>query len=288
MKTIIGLGSAGCSIADKFSTYSQYKIYKIDSEIKKATRCYPFPKFKNPEEYEKKCPNLKNFLKHVKGDVLFITSCGHISAASLRILEQIKNKCSIEVLYIRPDRSLLSQKKLLNDNVIFHILQEYARSDLFKRAYLVDNVQMEKIIGDVPLREYYDKINELVASTFHMISVFSNSDAEMQTFSEPIDVARISTFSILNYETSEEKMFFNLDMPREKRYYYGVPEKMLQTDGTLLKKITDQLKNLRPYDKMKISYGVYSTNYDIPYVYGTSSSSLVQNNNFRLDKEIDL
>jgi len=288
MKTIIGLGAAGCNIAEKFSPYPQYKIYKIDTEIKKAPRCYPFPEFAHPEEYEKKCPNLKNFLKHVKGDILFITSCGYISASSLSILEQVRKKCNIEILYVRPDRALLSQDKLLNDNVVFHVLQEYARSALFKRIYLVDNVEVGKIIGEVPIREYYDKINELIVSTIHMVNVFNNSESEINNFSDIIDSARISTFSLLNYETSEEKMFFNLDMPREKRYYYGVPEKTLQTDGSLLKKIMEQLKNLKRHDKMKVSYGVFSTNYDVPYVYGLSSSSLVQNNNFRLDKEIDL
>ena len=28
----MGLGKAGCAIADKFAQYPQYKIYKIDSE----------------------------------------------------------------------------------------------------------------------------------------------------------------------------------------------------------------------------------------------------------------
>ena len=34
MDTIIGLGSAGCNIADRFSTYKQYEIYKIDVGLK--------------------------------------------------------------------------------------------------------------------------------------------------------------------------------------------------------------------------------------------------------------
>ena len=88
MKTIIGLGQAGCNIADKFSQYPQYKVYKIDVDLKKAPRCYSFPKYNTSEEYEKSCPSLKNFFKHVKGEILFITSCGLISSASLRILEQ--------------------------------------------------------------------------------------------------------------------------------------------------------------------------------------------------------
>ena len=217
-----------------------------------------------------------------------VTSCGFISSASLRILEQIKNKCTIEILYIKPDRSLLSQEKILNDNTLFNIFQEYARSGLFKRIYLIDNVEVGKIIGNVPLREHYDKINELIVSTIHMVNVFNNSDSEMNTFGGLVDPARISTFSLLNYETNEEKLFFPLDMPREKRYYYGVPEKILQTDKNLLTNITEQLKNLRWHDKMKISYGVFSTSYDVLYIYGLLSGSLIQNNNFKLDKETSL
>jgi len=67
-----------------------------------------------------------------------------------------------------------------------------------------------------------------------------------------------------------------------------VPEEVLQTDETLLKKITTQLKNLKQYDKMKVSYGIYSTSYDEVYVYGLLNSSVVQNDNFRLDTELNL
>ena len=121
-----------------------------------------------------------------------------------------------------------------------------------------------------------------------MINVFDNSEAEIQTFAEPVETARILTFSMLDYKKSEEKMFFNVDIPRDKRYYYGVPENTLQTDGTLLKKITEQLKSLKQYDKMKVSYGIYSTNYEDIYIYGLLRSSVIQNDNFRLDKEINL
>ena len=33
MDTVIGLGAAGCNIADEFAKYSQYKIYKIDNGL---------------------------------------------------------------------------------------------------------------------------------------------------------------------------------------------------------------------------------------------------------------
>ena len=288
MQTIIGLGKAGCNIADKFLAYPQYEVYKIDTGLINTSRCFNVPKQNHPEKYEENCPNLEGFFREIEGEILFITSCGLISASSLRILEQLKSKCEINVLYIRPDRSFLSELKTLNDNVLFHVFQEYARSAVFKKIYLIDNAELSKIVGNIPLREHYDKINQLITSTIHMINVFDNSDAEVQTFAEPIETARILTFSILDYEKNEEKLFFDLDIPRDKRYYYGIPESILQTDEKLLKKITEQLKILKKYDKMKVSYGIYSTNYEYIYVYGLLGSSVVQNNNFRLDKELEL
>ena len=288
MQTIIGIGEAGCNIADQFANYPQYKIYKIDTGLQKAPRCYNFPEYDHPEKYEGNCPSLKRFFKNVKDGVLVVTSCGLISAAILRILEQIKHKCQISILYIRPDRALLPELKTLNDNVLFHILQEYTRSALFERIYLVDNVQVSKIVGDVPIREHFNKLNELVVYTIHMMNVFNNTEPETTTFAPFIETARMTTFSLLNYETGEEKPFFDLDIPREKRYYYGVPEKRLQTDGTLLKKIGEQLKEQKQYDKMMMSYAVFSTDYEDVYAFSLLNSSVVQNNKFRLDKDLNL
>jgi len=121
-----------------------------------------------------------------------------------------------------------------------------------------------------------------------MVNVFNHSKSEIDTFDEILDVARISTFSMVSYENNEEKVFFDLDIPRQKCYYYGMPEELLKSDGSLMKNISEQLKILKQYDKIKVSYGIYSTNYDVPYVYGLLNSSVVQNNNFRLDKEINL
>ena len=288
MKTIIGLGAAGCNIAESFSQYPQYKIYKIDTNMEDAKNCYNLPDLKSPEEYEAKCPSFKKFFRYVKGDVLFITSCGYVSAASLRILEHLKNKCNINILYVKPDLTLLPETKMLNHNVLFGVLQEYARSGIFNRIYLVDNTKMSEIAGDVPLREHYNTINQLISSTMHMVNVFKNSDSEIDTLGKTIEAARVSTFSLVSYADGEEKMFFDLDIPRDKCYYYGVPEKMLQSDGTLMKKISEQLKTLKQYDKIRVSYGIYSTGYDVPYIYGLLNSSVVQNDNFRLDKEINL
>ncbi len=38
METIIGLGQAGCSIAEKFKQYPQYDVYRLDSEKRTGSK----------------------------------------------------------------------------------------------------------------------------------------------------------------------------------------------------------------------------------------------------------
>ena len=276
---IIGLGQAGCSIADLFKEYPQYKVFKIDTGLKTSNGVCALEHQKTPEAYENKFPNLKRtLLKEVMGQVLFITSCGSISGASLRVLEQIKEKNEVNVLYVKPDANNLSKDKSLQENLLFNVFQEYARSGLFARLYVVDNTKLSEIVGEVPVREYFNQINKLICSTLHMVNVFEKSDAIMSTLHEPMLTARISTFGLINFETGEENMFFDLDTPREKRYYYAMPEEILNSDGTLVKKIKKQVKSGIEHDKMRNSYAVYSTNYEVPYVYCVSNSKLIQKN----------
>ena len=236
---IIGLGEAGCNIAECFKIYPQYNIYKIDTGLKKAKGVYALKHQDNSEAYEKTIPSLhRTFLKGVMHDILFITSCGNVSGASLQLLNQLhKKNCKISVLYIKPDESSLSKEKKLQNNLMFNVFQEYARSAMFERLYLVDNLKMSEIVGDVPVREYFNQINQTIASTMHMVNVFDNPKSVMDTFAKPVETARISTFGLVEYDKGEEKMFFDLDMSREKRYYYAVPEKTLDSDGTLIKNI---------------------------------------------------
>ena len=59
MDTIVGLGKAGCAIAEKFAKYPQYKVFKIDSEglDSKNKNNYVLTKQNSPEEYEKASGN---------------------------------------------------------------------------------------------------------------------------------------------------------------------------------------------------------------------------------------
>jgi len=285
METIIGLGQAGCNIADCFAKHDEYDIYKIDTglEAYKRTPYGDFPQDgvynmmpqSGPEEYEKYCPNFKNFFKDIKGEILFIVGgSGDISGTALRILEYLKGH-EINILYIRPDVELLPEMKRKQEWVTFNILQEYARSAVLKRIYIVENSLVEQHLGEVPLIGYHDRLNEMIVSTMHMINVYNHIDSVTNTFSEPYKTARISTIGIFDIENNESKEFFLLDRPREMRYYYTINKDKLKSDGALFKRIKQQVKD-KISDDLKVSYGIFATNYKRDFAYTVSYSASVQ------------
>ena len=276
---VIGLGQAGCNIADMLSAYPQYKTYKIDVGIE-GTRCYDVKRQKGPEEYEKNVPSMKTFFRGIKGETLFIVGgSGHISAMCLRIMEQIKDKCEISVLYIKPDTSLLSKNKTLHEKATFNILQQYARSGLLKMLYLVSNINLENILGEVPIIGYNSKINELIVSTVHMVNVFRNSSPVMGGIEDPQEASRIATFGISDIEGNEEKSFFTLDRTKEKCYIYSINEERLKTEGDLRKKIVSTVKEQSETEDLKVSFGVFPTNYQQDYCYILNYTSIIQSDN---------
>lgn len=273
MDTIIGLGSAGCNITDEFAKYSQYKIYKIDCDLKgfRQDGIYDMPWQDSPERYEEKCPDMTNFFKDVYGDVLFVVGgSGNISGAALSILQYIKH-CNINILYIRPDLESISVTKMKQEWVAFNVLQEYARSGAFSRIYLVDNSKVEENLGNVPVIGYYDKLNSMIVSSLHMINVYNHIESVVDTFSKPLAGRRISTIGFYDTKNNENKLFYLLDNVGEMRYYYAINKEKLETDGDILKKIREQIKS-----ETETSYGIFSTNYDQDYVYTVANSSEIQ------------
>ena len=268
MDTIIGLGKAGCAIADKFAQYPQYKILKIDSEgldSKNKNNCV-LTKQNSPEEYENVIRSMKSFFNKTTDDVLFVLSgSGMISGASLQILKHLRDK-KINILYIKPDLEFLGHTNIMQERVVRNVLQEYARSGLFSRIFLVDNKKVEEVLGEVPIIGYYDKLNDLIVSTFHMINVYNHQEAIHATPFDTADTTRISTLGILNVDEGEEKLFFSLDNIREKCYYYAINSKVLETDGKLLRTLTDNINKNIGKD-VRAGFQVYSTSYDQNYGY---------------------
>lgn len=258
---IVGLGAAGCGIADALSQYPQYKIFKIDVDLE-GERCYNVPMFETAEEYENHdFPKLKTFFKGMGGKTFFIVGgSGKVSCASLKILEKIKN-LPISIIYIKPDYGLLNKIQKMQDRVVCGVLQEYARSAVFDEICLVSNPSLDNILGGAPIIGYYDKLNEVFASTFHMINVFNNTKPVIGKIEKPKETHRILTIGIFDAEKNEEKMFFSLDNPREKCYIYSINENKLKTDSDFFGRLKVQVKSKASEDT-SVAYAVYSTDYD--------------------------
>jgi hypothetical protein len=268
MDTIIGLGKAGCAIADKFAEYPQYKTFKIDSEglDPKRKNCHLLKKQDSPEKYEKATRTMKTFFSKTTDDILFVLSgSGIISGASLQILKNLKDK-NVNILYIKPDLEFLGHTNIMQERVVRNVLQEYTRSGLFNRIFLVDNKKVEEVIGEVPIIGYYDKLNDLIVSTFHMVNVYNHQEAIHATPFDTAGTTRISTLGILNVDEGKEKLFFSLDNIREKCYYYAINSKVLETDGKLLRTLTDNINKNIGKD-VRAGFQVYSTSYEQNYGY---------------------
>jgi len=272
---IIGLGSAGCGIASVLSRYPQYKIFKIDVDIS-GKGCYNILKLETAEEYESHdFPNLDKFFKNLKGKTFFIVGgSGKISCASLRILESIKH-VPISIVYIKPDYELLNKVQKMQDRVVFGVLQEYARSAVFEDIYLVSNQALDSILGGAPIIGYHEKLNEIFASTFHMINVFQNSEPVIGKIEKPKETHRVLTIGLFDAEKNEEKMFFSLDNPRERCYIYSINEDKLKTDNDLFNTLKNQVKSKTTED-LSVTYAVYSTNYDYDLGYVIERTPYIQ------------
>ena len=275
MDTIIGLGNAGCSIADKFAEYPQYLTYKLDVGLKRTPTTFPLKEHEKFEDYEEKVPSLKQFFKDVGGEVLFVVAgSGRTSSASLGILQYLK-KSRINILYIKPDTSLLNEQQAKLERLVYNVLQEYTRSGIFKRMYIVSNEEIEQIVGGISIKNYNEKINEMIVSTIHMINVYKNNDSVNDTFCNLPVGTRLTTIGMSDLEKSEDKMFFSLDNVSDIVYYYTYNKEKLESDSELMGKIKKTVSQKKK-EGVRVTYGIFETNYEQDYIYCLNHSSVIQ------------
>ena len=303
MKAIVGLGEAGCNIADQFAKYPQYRVYKIDAGLEgfkdlivddlndsmDRVSTFDMPEQKSSEDYEKYCPFMKGFLSDItpKDDVLFIVGGGgNIAGASLRIMETIKDS-KLSVLYIKPDLELIGGKKYMLDRISYYVLQEYARSGMFEKIYLTYNPALEKAIGDVPIKGYFDKLNIVLVSTVHTTNVFENTKSIFENKSDTENHTRLSSYGIVDPDTGKEKLFFPLDNIEEKCYYIGVSKEALE-DNDFFKELKENMKKKAEEEGVKISYIINESKFDYSYVYVVAHSGEIQTeDNIIIKKELE-
>jgi hypothetical protein len=276
MDAVIGLGNAGCNIADEFAKYPQYKTYKIDVGLEKTKTTFPLEEQKKVENYESKLPNLKYFFRGLRGEILFVVGGGgKVSSASLAILKHLKNKCKINVLYVRPTLGVLNEQQSKLQRMAFGVFQEYARSGVFERLYIVSNEEIEYMLGGISIKNYYNKINEIIVSTLHMINVYKNNKSLTNTYGDLPLGARITTIGMYDEVEKEDKMFFSLDNVSDVVYYYAYNKDRLETDSKLMTIIKENIEQNKS-ENIRATYGVYETDYEQDYVYSLYHTSEIQ------------
>jgi len=284
----VGLGKAGCNIAKAFSKFPQYETFGIDA-TKEAQ--ITIRKKASHEKYDAEFPDLKKKLKFKNEDVIVVTcGSGAISGGILRLLEQLSTGGNnLRVLYIQPDVALMGETQKSQERIVKNVLQEYARSGLLERVYLIDNLAIERSIGDVSIVGYYDTLNQAIVNTLHMINVFENTDPVLGNFTQPHPIARIATLGVVAMkddveEDDKENWFYNLTQPRDVVYYYGIGKDDLKNDGTLFRRINRFVKS-KIEDGLNVSYGVFETSYEQKYCYCIKHSSMVQSYGELLDDQ---
>jgi hypothetical protein len=266
MDKIIGLGKLGCSIADELAEHPEYRIYKIGSNINERASL-SIGEFSDIEEYEKGVDSgeVEIYLRTIKAgeDVLLILGGGDpIAGSALKILETIKD-AKIHILYVCPDRGMISEIQKRDDKISFNVMQEFARSGIFEKIFLVDKTLVEDLMGEVAVQDYEKSVSHFISYVVAMINYFNHSDPLVSSKIDPPEHCRIATFGISTLEAKDREvnLLFPLASITDFHFFYGVPAELLESDGTLMKQIKNHVKGFKTSDQ-STSFSVHATSFE--------------------------
>ena len=279
MISVVGIGNAASKIADLFSDTNNYEVYTLNDSVKRSSkRKFKLKNFDTPEEYEGNIPDLKNFFSDISTDIqVIVVGSSYSSNYVLGILEQIKDK-NLDVFYIKPDSDLLTGTPKLIENTVFGVLQEYARSAMFGSLTIISNLEIEKSLDNIPIKRYYEAINNTIFSMIHYVNYFTHAEPEIGMVSKPLEINRIRSYGAIDPKNLEEKWFFELDTPRDVCYYICINQETLETDGTLHRRLVDILKNKPRNTFQRVSYAIYETPHQNDFGFCVAYTNVVQKN----------
>ena len=146
---------------------------------------------------------------------------------------------------------------------------------MLSRLYIVSNAAAEAVLEKVSVVSYWDDINDVISSTFHMLNVFENTEPLLSTLTDVKKTNKIATLGVVSYKNMDEKIFYNLQKPRLKKYFFGISEKTLNEEKDLLQKIRSYVKD-KSEERCSACFAIYSTDYEQDYVYVIQYASLIQ------------
>jgi len=272
---IVGVGKSVKTLMESFGQHKEYKTFYLDEDM--------FGDYSSMQEYEDKFPlsSVKKALKGItkKSEVLYVMEGGsHISGVSLRLLEILK-KASVTILYVVPDRDILTMEERENENLTFSALQDIVRTGDLDRIYLVDLGLVEDYLGDVPLQNFDTALVQTISSTFAMLNYFDHTEP-LKTNKKEMPVAvRISTFGLLDSE-DKEHLFYNLENVKDKEYFYGVTKEDMKK-SSLLREIRSRTKSLAK--DARCYYSIHSIESDNIQKYVRAHTDRCQIRNEKID-----
>lgn len=280
MDKVIGLGKLGCAIAEELTAYPEYRIYKIDADITERGSL-SIGNYSDMSEFEANIDTeeVGVYLRSIKknDEVLLVVEGGNpISGAALKILETIKD-ARLNVLYLCPDRQMISETQKRDDKIAFNILQEYSRSGLFENIFLVSKPKVEELAGEVPVDKYEKTISYFVAYIMAMINFFNHTDPILANPISPPEIARIVTYGVSSLEEGAQdiNLLFPLEKAADIHFFYGVPKEDLSEDTSLVKRIKEHVKSHKNED-ISSSFSVYETDLKSMIVLCAAYSSKIQ------------
>ena len=277
IKKIIGVGDGGGQIAKKFLKYYDYSLLTVseNGDIK-------LPSAKKAEDLEEKMLKDKRKwskkLKTFAGDddlIFVVNGAAKSTSTSLVLMEQVKENLKT-VIFVKSDPNTINGTAKLQQRAALMVLQEFARSGLLRQLYIIDNVELEKINPDINILNYYDQLNDLLASTFHMINFCKEQRPVLNTTDNPVETARIATIGVFNVEDGERKLFYSLDFPRETSYIYILNDEALREPARLMKikDINTSINTTEPSNAS--SFVIYRSDLEHNYGYVVQYSTMIQ------------
>ena len=233
---IVGLGEAGKNIAELFKPHKKtYKILIFDEDAGIDAQ-------DSVEDYDKHPVKItsRGLKSHSEG-LLFVCGSGKVAGATLRLLEALQAH-KMTVVYLVPDLEFASREEKLRHRVHLGVLQEYARSGKIKEIILLSNKLLLEQVGAGPIRQYYQKVNYYIYSTFQNLNFCQNVDQDFGKLHNPKEISRISTIA-WGSMSGEERMLFSLENITESCYYMNIDENDLDSDEDLLPNCQQIVRN---------------------------------------------
>jgi hypothetical protein len=283
MISLIGIGEAGCNVVSMFDNHKEYNCFFFSEEQENTKYTRKLPRMTKVEDCEGEAPKLSSYkTKEAIQDKVQVFLCGSSFSANytLAILEQIKNR-QIDIFYIKPDVELLIGEVRLQERAIFGILQEYARSGLFSSFTIFSNPQIEKTIGEIPIKKYFETINKSIYYAVHYLNVFDHTEPLVGNLSKPSEVQKIRSIGIISVDKLSEQWYYNMQEDRDVAYYLCIASNRLENDGKLHSKVVQSLKS-KPRNAFKnVTYAIYESPYESDFGFCVAHTNFIQG--FSLD-----